>query len=275
MDRVTSTACTEWAEAVALSAAGALPDTEEDRLAEHVAACPRCRLDQASLERVHGLLTQTARLAPRLAEMAARPAPAAARHELWQRVEQEMGQQPVPVAAGAPEPASRSASERETVPGTARGSGSPTSLLHRSRRRVAATTAALVGAAAVALGVAVPLVTGSGTNPATGYALGHPVKPGDHETVQLTGVSGVSAQAKLVATGWGTSVVLHEEGEHAGQLYRVTMRTAGGRQWSAGTYRAEPGGGTVRLHCGAGLGQIVKMSVTSVSSNQVLTGRVT
>jgi hypothetical protein len=126
-----------------------------------------------------------------------------------------------PTALVAPELAER-------VLGDLRRAGA----LRRRRRRVAMGAASFVGAAAAAL---VLLTLLSGTSPATHQrtlALG------------LTGAGALSAHAPVTATAvlvdqsWGTSVEFSERGLPGGGVYTVSMETASGTWWTAGTYRS-------------------------------------
>ena len=108
-------------------------------------------------------------------------------------------------------------------------------LRHSSRRRRRATrfvTTGVIAALAAALVLVVVFATRTVSTP-------------PERTLALVGASSVRASAVLVDQPWGTSLQLQERGLPVDQVYTVSMETASGAWWTAGTYRATSDG-TVR-----------------------------
>lgn len=127
----------------------------------------------------------------------------------------------------------------------------------RTRRRgsVAALVAAGVAAAAI-------LVASAGTPPPTG------------RTVTLSGPPGTIASITLRASSSGTDVTLREHGQPVGQNFVVTMQSASGRWWQAGSYHTS--GATVRaqLTCAVAPTAITQVWVRDSSGATVLSAYV-
>ncbi len=128
--------------------------------------------------------------------------------------------------------------------------------LHR-RRRTRVTLASAVGLlAAAAVLIAV-------------FSAG-PSAPTER-TLALRGPSAVVATAVLSARSWGTSVQLHERGLPGNGVYTVSMETASGDWWVAGTYRAVSGREVdATMSCAVKLSQITGLRVVDSSGNVVL-----
>jgi anti-sigma factor RsiW len=91
------------------------------------------------------------------------------------------------------------------------------------------------------------------------------------ETAALVGTSGVKASVQLTAESWGTSVNVAESAQRTGQVMWVTMRTASGRWWQAGTYRTVTGETVhVNLACALRLSDIDYVVVKNSSGAVVL-----
>ena len=90
----------------------------------------------------------------------------------------------------------------------------------------------------------------------------------------LTGGQGVRATAALTTESWGTRVVLQESGQHPGQVLTVSMKTASGAWWVAGSYRTTAGAGTIRveLSCAVPANEITDVWVSDPSGHTVLNG---
>lgn len=107
-------------------------------------------------------------------------------------------------------------------------------VLRRRRRRVSA-GAVFVGAVAAA----VTLFTFvSGTTPSTNQRT-LALSPTTAETLKVP--ASLTATAVLVNQSWGTSVEFFERGLPGGGVYTVSMKTASGAWWTAGTYRSLSG----------------------------------
>ncbi len=127
----------------------------------------------------------------------------------------------------------------------------------RRRRRAGVAVLALVGAAACALVLAVVL-SSSTTAPRT-------------RTLALKGRASVSASAELVGEPWGTSLTLSEKGLPGGEVYTVSMETATGAWWTAGTYRSVAGGEVrATMSCAVSLSRITGLRVVNDKGATVL-----
>jgi hypothetical protein len=134
-------------------------------------------------------------------------------------------------------------------------------LARRRRRRMAGVLTAAAGVAAAAV---VAIVLSSTPAP--------PAK-----TVALTGQQGVTASISLAGQTWGTRATLRETGQAPGQVLTVSMKTASGRWWVAGSYRTtgRPGTMVVQLSCAVPVGQITDVWVRDQAGRTVLNGYVT
>jgi hypothetical protein len=137
--------------------------------------------------------------------------------------------------------------------------------MHRRRRRVATSAVSLVGALAAA---AILFALLSGTSPSTNQrtlALG----PTAAESLQ---VKGVTAKAVLVDQSWGTSVDFSEQGLPGGGVYTVSMKTAAGTWWTAGTYRSISGRTvSATMACAVAMKDITGLRVVNAKGVTVLT----
>ena len=128
---------------------------------------------------------------------------------------------------------------------------------HERRRRVARRATAVLAAAMVA-GVVV-------------VGAHQPSPPSLQRTLDLAGRSTVHARAVLFAQSWGTSVTLNERGLPGGQVYTVAMRTASGKWWVAGTYRAVTGQPVrATMACAVAFGAITGLRVSNSAGATVL-----
>ena len=93
-------------------------------------------------------------------------------------------------------------------------------------------------------------------------------------TVALTGEQGVRATAALTSQPWGTRVVLQESGQQPGQVLTVSMKTASGTWWVAGSYRTTAGVGNVRVEfsCAVPANEITDVWVSDLRGHTVLNG---
>ena len=97
--------------------------------------------------------------------------------------------------------------------------------------------AGVVAAGVAAAGIAL-VASGNGSAP-----------PG--KTVALSGAHGVTASVSLVSESWGTRATPGESGQAPGQVLTVSMKTASGRWWVAGSYRTTVRQGPRRCNCPA------------------------
>jgi len=119
-------------------------------------------------------------------------------------------------------------------------------------------------AAAVAVAALVFGLVNSTSAPRTGY------------TVALSGAAGVNATARLTSEPWGTAVHLQETGQRGDQVLTVSMRSANGSWWAAGTYRTVTGHAVgVDLACGVPASKISSIWVRTKAGRTVLHGYVT
>jgi hypothetical protein len=92
-------------------------------------------------------------------------------------------------------------------------------------------------------------------------------------TYALSGPGGAHATARLTAESWGTSVDFRAYNQAAGQVLTVSMRTAGGSWWVAGTYRTVAGASVdVTMGCAIPVADIDAVRVTNSAGHQVLGG---
>jgi hypothetical protein len=133
----------------------------------------------------------------------------------------------------------------------------------RGSRYVLGGVAAAVAAVAVVVGLSLSGSTGAPT-PGHTVALSAP-RAG----------AGIKASARLTSEPWGTAIHLQETGQPGGEVLTVSMRSAGGSWWAAGTYRTVTGR-TVRveLACGVPASEISSIWVRDKSGRTVLRGYV-
>jgi len=128
----------------------------------------------------------------------------------------------------------------------------------RRRHRAGVTALVLVGMAACALVFAVVFSSGT-SGPIT-------------RTLSLKGSASVSASAVLVDEPWGTSLTLSEKGLPGGSVYTVSMETAKGAWWTAGTYRSVAGAEVrATMSCAVSLSHITGLRVVNDKGATVLT----
>jgi anti-sigma factor RsiW len=132
-------------------------------------------------------------------------------------------------------------------------------VVQRRRRRLR--VAALAGLGAVAASLIL-----------VGVFTAHPVTSPAQRTVTLRGAPTVRASAVLIDESWGTRVDLHENGLPGGHVYTVTMKTASGTWWTAGTYRSVAGEPVeVTMACAVSLEKITGIRVLNGAGAAVLT----
>jgi predicted anti-sigma-YlaC factor YlaD len=128
----------------------------------------------------------------------------------------------------------------------------------RRRRRTSVVSMCLTGAAAAVLVLVIVLSSGSPSVPS--------------RTLALQGSSSVKADAVLVAEPWGTSLTLSEKGLPSGGVYTVSMKTATGAWWTAGTYRSVSGAMVkATMSCAVSLRHITGLRVENAQGQTVLT----
>lgn len=130
---------------------------------------------------------------------------------------------------------------------------------HRRSTRIRFASAACVVLLALgAVGVVTSVVVGS-----------HNTSP-DH-TFSLSGAGNAHATVKLTSESWGTSVELLAGGQQGGQVLTVSMRTADGSWWTAGTYQAVANGNVdVTMACALPISSINAVRVTNGQGRQIL-----
>lgn len=126
-----------------------------------------------------------------------------------------------------------------------------------TRARVAAVAAVFV--ILVGGGIAAATSLGSQNHARNGPAFALSGPDGAHGTVQLT------------AETWGTSVDVHAVGGTAGEVLTVSMRTADGSWWEAGTYKSDASHEVdVPMSCAVPAAQIDGIRITTSSGRQIL-----
>lgn len=137
--------------------------------------------------------------------------------------------------------------------------------LQRRRRRVTTSAVSLVGALAAAL-ILFSLL--AGTSPSTTQrtlALGP-------TAATLNASASITATAVLVNQSWGTSVDFSERGQPGGGVYTVSMKTATGTWWTAGTYRSISGRPvSATMACAVAMKDITGLRVVNAKGVTVLT----
>ncbi|MHB8380380.1 MAG: zf-HC2 domain-containing protein [Acidimicrobiales bacterium] len=129
----------------------------------------------------------------------------------------------------------------------------------RRRLRVRVAGGGVLGAVAAAVILAI-VFSGRAT----------PTRPLER-TLALRGTAAAVASAVMSERSWGTSLDLRERGLPGGEVYTVSMETARGTWWTAGTYRSV-GGKTVNatMACAVSLKQITGVRVVNASGVTVL-----
>ena len=239
MGAMTSGDCTEWRGILAMSAIGRASVEEDRALSEHLEHCDQCQQDADEV-----------RFAATALEFLDR-APV-------DLLESEPGSRdPFVGSAYDRDPGGR---REEHTPESAPNGVADLPAIRRRRQRmtVAAITAAGVAAAGIAL-----VVLGSVSAPSG-------------KTVALTGAHGVTASVSLTSESWGTRATLRESGQAAGEVLTVSMKTASGRWWVAGSYRTTGRQGTmeVQLSCAVPSSQITDVWVSDQAGHTVLNGYV-
>jgi predicted anti-sigma-YlaC factor YlaD len=138
--------------------------------------------------------------------------------------------------------------------------------LHRGgalqRRKRRATVMAFVGVGLIAASFILASVFSGNTA----------TKPPAQRTFALSGLTAVRASVVLSARPWGTSVTMHEQGLPGGNVYTVSMQTAKGAWWVAGTYRSVAGQTVdATMSCAVALNKITGLRVLNNSGAVVLT----
>lgn len=91
------------------------------------------------------------------------------------------------------------------------------------------------------------------------------------QTFALSGPGGAQASVQLVSESWGTSVELNASGQKGGEVLTVSMRTADGSWWEAGTYQSVSAGHVdVIMGCALPASSIDAVRVTNAGGQQVL-----
>lgn len=255
--------CSEWQGIMAMDAIGLASADESRELAVHLDHCEECRGDAADVRSAGAALAfldaaQFERLDPGT--------------DLW-ATPVEAAQVPGPTGieaatlAGLSDAAPADAASSGEVPVGAApaGAGRSDELARRraegTRRRWMVGAGVAIGAVAAA--AAALLITGGTPAPPT-------------RTVALTGEPGVVASVSLTAQSWGTRATLLESGQAGGQAFTVSMRSASGRWWVAGSYRTTGRSGTVEvpLSCAVQAGQITTVWVSDQAGHRVMSGYV-
>jgi len=132
-------------------------------------------------------------------------------------------------------------------------------LTKRRRNRVRVAGIGAVGAIAAAVILVIVFAGGAG-----------PTKPVER-TLALRGATSVTASAVLIERSWGTSLDLREQGLPSGGIYTVSMETAKGTWWTAGTYRIVGGRAVdATMACAVSMNQITGVRVVNGSGVTVL-----
>jgi hypothetical protein len=126
----------------------------------------------------------------------------------------------------------------------------------RSRRRMAGAVAAVAAVAAAAV-VAVVALTSVSPPPAG-------------RVVALSGAPGTVASITLTRSSTGTDVTLREHGQPIGRNYVVTMESAGGTWWQAGSYHTTGTTARADLTCAVEPSQITRVWVRDSTGATVL-----
>jgi hypothetical protein len=127
---------------------------------------------------------------------------------------------------------------------------------HRRARRWVGAAAAAVAAVATAAAV----VASVGSSPPAG------------RLVALSGTAGTVATMTLTRSATGTDVTLHEHGQPVGHDYIVTMESATGSWWQAGSYHTSGTNVRAQLTCAVAPSEISRVWVRDSSGATVLSG---
>jgi hypothetical protein len=241
---VTVLPCSHWRDIMAMRAIGQARPEESLELDRHLETCEQCRLDAAE---VAGAAAALSVLSPAQVDRLERELPELSEPALYG---------PAPAASSWRSPFRSASTGAGTGTAEAGSDGRPG--LGRSRRLLAGVGVAVVGVAAAAIAV----VTLSGGPPTP------------EKTVALAGEHGVVATVALTAQASGTHATLWESGQPAGQVLTVSMKTASGRWWVAGSYRTTSGAGptVVQLSCAVHPNQVTEVWVSDQKGRTVLTG---
>jgi predicted anti-sigma-YlaC factor YlaD len=99
--------------------------------------------------------------------------------------------------------------------------------------------------------------------------------PAPGRTVALRGPGGVVASVRLTSEPWGTAVHLSEQGQPAGRVLWVSMRTTDGTWWPTGTYTTVAGRAVdVDMACALASNRIASVWVRDAQGHTVLQGYV-
>lgn len=240
MERMTERDCSGWRGVLAMDAIGRADEKEARELAEHLEECGQCRTDAEEVRTAAGALSLL---------------------DAAQVADLERGSTVVGLAAGS-EP---------VLPGLGGGPEPVAEIrpIDRRGRRPAegkkkwVTAAACVAAVAAAVAVVAAVALGGSSTPPT-------------RTVALSGEPGVTASVVLTSQAWGTRAVLTESGQAAGQALTVSMRTASGRWWVAGSYRTTGRSGSLEVSLSSAVpaNQITDVWVSDQGGHTVLNGYV-
>jgi hypothetical protein len=239
---MTVLSCSHWRDVMAMRAIGQAGPEESLELDRHLETCEQCRLDAAE---VTGAAAALSVLSPAQVDRLERELPVLSEPALYG---------PAPAASSWRSPFRSASSGAGAGAAGSDGQAGP----GRSRRWLAGVGVAVVGVAAAAIAV-VTLAAGP---------------PAPEKTVALAGERGVVATVALTAQASGTHATLRETGQPAGQVLTVSMKTASGRWWVAGSYRATSGPGptVVQLSCAVHPNQVTEVWVSDQKGRTVLTG---
>jgi hypothetical protein len=243
MGLVTGSRCADWLGTLAMDAIGRTSPEEHRALSSHLAECESCRHEAEELGIAVRALDQLDRR--QLGDLGA--SPGLSRQDLERQLDVDGLDPPVRVEPWLPESLDESPVQ------------TPGSIARPPRWRRIALVGSGIAAAAVIVTLAVSL-------------------PGAHlgKTVALTGQPGVTATVSLSAQSWGTQATLVESGQAGGQVLTVSMKTASGRWWAAGSYRTASGSNpvSVQFSCAVDAGKITDVWVTDQAGHTVLNGYV-
>ena len=90
--------------------------------------------------------------------------------------------------------------------------------------------------------------------------------------VALSGTPGTVATMTLTRSATGTDVTLHEHGQPVGHDYVVTMESASGSWWQAGSYHTSGTNVRAQLTCAVAPSEISRVWVRDSSGATVLSG---
>lgn len=226
-----------WRGLLALDAIARLDPAERDALDAHLATCPQCAADAGQLAAAAAALAF------------ADPDRVTASDGRAAEVDDEVARLRPPVFEPGPP-------ERE--PDVAAGPPAASRRRGRGVRRAGVAALTMAAAAVVAVVVASALTSSS------------PPAPGGGRTLALHGPAGVVADARLRSEPWGTAIVIDVRGQPGGTVLSVSMGTAGGDWWPAGSYRSSPGDDHVTLACAVPARRIEGVRISDPSGRVVL-----